>query len=250
MKRITAIIPTLNEEIHIEDAIESVSFADEIIVIDSFSTDRTVEFAKKHNVVLLQREFDDFSTQKNFAIEKATYDWIYILDADERITLELRKEILKTVENPKDYVGFNIYRNFYFIGKRIRFSGFQKDKVVRLFLKNKCKYNGSVVHEKITTKGKVGYLKNKINHFSYRSLEHFLNKSFLYKRIQAEQMHLKGEKSNIFKILIKPSARFIKHYIIKLGFLDGFAGFVLSIILAFGVFLRYLKLWLLNNNIK
>ena len=250
MNKITAIIPTLNEEIHIEDAIQSVSFADEIIVIDSFSTDKTVELAQKHNVKIIQREFDDFSTQKNFAIDKANCQWIYILDADERVTPKLRKEILENVENPKDCVGFNINRNFYFMGKKIKYSGWQNDKVVRLFSKEYCKYDGNVVHEKIIAIGKVGNLKNKINHFSYRSLEHFLNKSYRYKKMQAEQMHLQGEKSNILKILIKPFARFLKHYFIKLGFLDGFAGFVLSIILSYGVFLRYLKLWVLNKNVK
>ena len=134
MTKISAIIPTLNEEVHIEDAIQSVSFADEIIVIDSFSTDRTLELAKKYDVKIIKREFDDFSSQKNFAIDAASHPWIYILDADERVTPELEKEILKAVKNPKNNVGFYVKRSFHFAGKNIQYGGCQRDKVVRLFL--------------------------------------------------------------------------------------------------------------------
>lgn len=147
MTKITAIIPTLNEEIHIEEAIKSVSFADEIIVIDSFSNDNTVALAEKHNVKIIKRKFDDFSSQKNFAIEEAKYSWIYILDADERVTSEVKKEILEAVKSPKDCVGFYVRRTFYFCDKRVDYSGFQRDKVIRLFLKEHCKYSG-LVHEK------------------------------------------------------------------------------------------------------
>ena len=123
MTKISAIIPTLNEEIHIADAIKSVSFADEIIVIDSFSTDKTIEIAEKLNVKIIMREFDDFSSQKNFAIEQAKYDWIYILDADERVTPEVKKEILEAVKDPKDFVGFYVRRTFYFANQKINYCG-------------------------------------------------------------------------------------------------------------------------------
>ena len=159
MTKITAIIPTLNEEIHIEEAIKSLSFADEIIVIDSFSKDDTVALAEKHNVKIIKRKFDDFSSQKNFAIEHAKYSWIYILDADERVTSEVEKEILEAVKNPKDCVGFYVRRTFYFCNKRVNYSGFQRDKVIRLFLKEHCKYTG-LVHEKINTKGNLGFFRN------------------------------------------------------------------------------------------
>jgi glycosyltransferase involved in cell wall biosynthesis len=133
MTKITAIIPTLNEEIHIADAIKSVKFADEIIVIDSFSTDKTIEIAEKLQVKIIKRKFDDFSSQKNFAIDQASYDWIYILDADERVTPEVEKEILEAVKSPKDFVGFFVRRTFYFCGKRLNHGGCQRDKVVRYF---------------------------------------------------------------------------------------------------------------------
>lgn len=248
--KITAIIPTLNEEIHIEEAIKSVRFADEIIVIDSFSTDKTVELAKKHNVTLIQRVFDDFSTQKNFAIDKAKHDWIYILDADERVTPELEKEILEVVEKPKEFVGFYIRRTFYFMGKKIKYSGWQRDKVIRIFSKKYCRYNGSPVHEKIKTDGKIGFLKNKITHYSYRSFNHYIAKLNHYSDLRAKELHQKGKKVTLFHVLVKPIARFVIHYVIRLGFLDGFVGFVIAKTQAYGVLTRYIKLWTFNKGIK
>ena len=123
MTKITAIIPTLNEEIHIEDAIKSVNFADEIIVIDSFSKDKTLSIAKKMNVKIIKRTFDDFSSQKNFAIAQATHPWIYILDADERVSPEVELEILEAVKNPKEFVGFYVRRRFFFMGLKAFSSG-------------------------------------------------------------------------------------------------------------------------------
>ncbi|OAD44739.1 glycosyltransferase family 2 protein [Polaribacter atrinae] len=249
MTKITAIIPTLNEEIHIADAINSVSFADEIIVIDSFSTDKTIEIAEKLHVKIIKRKFDDFSSQKNFAIEQATHSWIYILDADERVTAAVEKEILEAVNNPNGFVGFYVRRAFYFAKQKINYCGWQRDKVVRLFLKEHCRYSG-VVHETIYTKGKLGFLKSKIDHFGYRSYDHFISKINHYSSLKAKQLHANGKKVSAFHLLIKPAARFFIHYVIRLGFLDGLAGLILAKILAYSVFTRYIKLWLLNKGIK
>jgi len=248
--KITAIIPTLNEQIHIADAIDSVDFADEIIVIDSFSTDRTIEIARNKNVRILQRKFDDFSSQKNFAIEQASYDWIYVLDADERVTLPLRKEILERVKNPENFVGFFVYRTFYFIGRKLNYSGWQRDKVIRLFRKDKCKYDGKLVHETISAEGEVGYFKNKLEHYSYQSFDHYMSKLNHYAFLKATALFKKGKKVTLFHILIKPPYRFISHYILRLGFLDGFPGFIISVTQAYGVLTRYIKLWLIKRKLK
>ncbi|AOW21958.1 glycosyltransferase family 2 protein [Urechidicola croceus] len=248
--KITAIIPTFNEEIHIEDAIKSVSFADEIIVIDSYSTDKTVELARKHNVKLIQRVFDDFSTQKNFAIDQATYDWIYVLDADERVTPPLREEILQAVKNPGEFVGFYAYRTFYFIGRKVNYSGWQRDKVIRLFLKKYCRYNGNPVHEVIQADGKIGFFKNKLEHYSYRNFDHYISKLNQYSWLRAKQLHDQGKKVGIYHVLVKPIARFFIHYIIRLGFLDGFPGFVVAVTQSYGVLTRYIKLWLINHGLR
>jgi glycosyltransferase involved in cell wall biosynthesis len=249
MSKITAIIPTLNEEIHIAAAIESVSFADEIIVIDSFSADKTLEIAEKCNVKIIKRRFDDFSSQKNFAIQQAKYPWIYILDADERVTPEVKQEILEAVKNPKEYVGFYVRRTFYFCGNKINYGGCQRDKVVRLFLKKECKYRG-VVHETIISNGKLGFLKNKIEHYSYKSYDHYISKMNHYGALRGKQYFEEGKKVNLFHILIKPPARFVIHYFIRLGFLDGFPGYVFAKSQAYGVYTRYIKLWLLNRGVK
>ena len=249
MTKISAIIPTLNEEIHIADAITSVSFVDEIIVIDSFSTDKTIEIAKKMNVKIIKRKFDDFSSQKNYAISQATHDWIYILDADERVTKGVKEEIVSAVKEPKGFVGFYVRRTFYFCGKKVNYSGFQRDKVIRLFLKEHCKYSG-LVHEKIITKGKIGFFKNKIDHFSYRNYDHYISKLNHYAAIRAEELHEKGKKVNMYHVMVKPGARFFIHYFIRLGFLDGFTGFLVAKTQAYGVLTRYIKLWLLNSKMK
>ncbi|TXD52976.1 MULTISPECIES: glycosyltransferase family 2 protein [unclassified Polaribacter] len=249
MTKITAIIPTLNEEIHIAAAIESVSFADEIIVIDSFSSDKTLEIAEKCNVKIIKRKFDDFSSQKNFAIQQAKYSWIYILDADERVTPEVEKEILEAVNEPKGCVGFYVRRTFFFCGSQINYGGCQRDKVVRLFLKKKAKYKG-VVHETIISKGKLGFLKNKIEHYSYKSYDHYISKMNHYGALRGKQYFEEGKKINLFHILIKPPARFVIHYFIRFGFLDGLPGYVFAKSQAYGVYTRYIKLWLLNNRIK
>jgi glycosyltransferase involved in cell wall biosynthesis len=246
MTKITAIIPTLNEEIHIEEAIKSVSFADEIIVIDSYSTDNTVSLAEKYNVKIIMRKFDDFSTQKNFAIDKATHPWIYILDADERVTPEVEIEILDAVRNPKDFVGFYVKRSFYFAGKKINYSGWQRDKVVRLFLKEHCKYQG-VVHETIKTTGELGFFKHKIDHFGYKNYNHFISKIHQYGELKAQELYVKGKTVNAYHILIKPSFRIFSHFILKKGFLDGYTGLILSYTQGYAVFTRYVKLWLLNK---
>tara|TARA_B100000787_G_C16199175_1_gene303572 strand:+ start:495 stop:1262 length:768 start_codon:yes stop_codon:yes gene_type:complete len=245
--KITAIIPTLNEEIHIEDSIKSVDFADEIIVIDSYSTDRTIEIAKKYDVKIVQRVFDDFSSQKNFAIDLAINDWIYILDADERVTPSLKKEILSIDEETQEFVGFYVKRNFYLGDIQIKYTGCQRDKVIRLFRKTKCRYNGVKVHETINADGPLGFFKHKVDHFSYRDFNHYMLKQKMYAQIQAQQLHEKGKKVTLFHLFVKPLVTFIIHFIVRLGFLDGYAGLLVSKMRAYRVLDRYMNLWYLNN---
>lgn len=248
--KITAIIPTLNEEFNIKDAIKSVSFADEIIVIDSFSDDNTIEIAKKYKARIIQRQFDNFSSQKNYAINLAKHNWVYILDADERVNEELKNEILAAVQNSTNFVGFYIYRAFYFFDRKIKYGGWQRDKVIRLFKKGKCKYDGKLVHELIEFNGEIGFLKNKIEHYSYQNYDYYSSKLDQYTSLQAEELFKKKRKVNAYHVTIKPLFRFFSHYILRFGFLDGFPGFVLANQQAYGVFTRYIKLWLLYKNNK
>lgn len=244
---ITAIIPTLNEQDFIEDAIASVSFADEIIVIDSYSSDKTIDLAKKHSVRILQREFDNFSSQKNFAINQSKNDWIFVLDADERVSMDLKNEITQAVIDPGDQVGFFIYRIFYFMDERIRFGGWQTDKVMRLFNKNYCSYDGKLVHEKIAYKGKAGFLSHKLDHFSYQDFEQYWGKLEFYAQLQAKELIQDQKKIHFGYKLFKPGFRFFVHYIIRLGFLDGQKGYTLAKLHAHAVNQRYLQMDLINN---
>ena len=249
MIKITAIIPTFNEEERIKNSLKSAEFADEIIVIDSYSTDKTVEIVEQSKAILLQRKFDDFSSQKNYAIAQASNDWIVWIDADEVLTRELQDEIKEAIHNTTELVGFYIYRIFFFKGKRMRYTGTQNDKLIRVFNRNHCKYVGKV-HEKIQTEGKIGVLKNKILHYSYISFDRYIVKLNQHSALKAEELFEKGITITPFHIIVKPLARFIKHYFVKLGILDGFYGFIISFALSYGVLVRYIKLWNLKQKHK
>lgn len=227
------------------------SFADELIIVDSFSTDQTVAIIKEHpQVKLYQRVFDDFSSQKNYAIEKANNDWIIFFDADEEITTPLKEEIIDVVAQSANEVAFWVYRSTYYMGKIIKHSGLQNDKVIRLFKKEFCRYNGNLVHEEIKANGEVGKLKNKMNHYSYKGIDDIIRKRNKYAKLQAIKLFKKGKKPNLFHFIIKPSFRFFSHFILKKGFLDGFQGFMISFVYGYTVFMRYVKLWLLRNNLN
>jgi len=249
MNKVSVIIPTLNEEDRVGRALESAKFADEILVIDSFSKDNTIEIAKSYEARIIQRVFDDFSSQKNYAINQASFDWIVVLDADEVITEELQKEIVEKASNPKGNVGFYIYRSFFIKDKRIRFSGTQNDKLIRFFNRKRCHYQG-VVHEKIKAKGKVGVMEGRLLHYSYKSFDHFISKLNLYATLKAKSIYRKNIFLNPYHFVIKPIARFVKHYLIQLGFLDGFYGFLIACLHSYGVFARYVKLWQMKYKIK
>lgn len=250
MSKITAIIPTFNEEANIGAAIESVLFADEIIVVDSFSTDKTVEIAHRFGVKLLQHEYIYPAAQKNWSIPQATNEWIVLLDADEVITPELREEILAKVKTNPTEACFWIYRSNDFMGRRIKYSGWQGDKVIRLFKKSLCRYQDVQVHEEIETSGKVGYLKNKIHHNTYKGFDHYVAKLNRYAWWQAKDYNPKTGVLTPYHFVLKPCFRFFKHYVIERGFLDGVPGFTISLLQGYAVFTRYAKLWLLRNGIK
>jgi glycosyltransferase involved in cell wall biosynthesis len=250
MLKLSAIIPTFNEEINIEAAIQSVSFADEIIVIDSFSTDNTISLAEKHGVRILQREFDNFSNQKNYAISKATHKWVVLLDADERIGQTLREEMISVLAEEPQASAYYVYRRNYLLGREIKYSGWQNDKVIRLIERDKCKYNDKLVHEGIVTEGKIAFLKTKLEHYTYKDFDSFIRKKNKVAQLQAEMLASKNKKVNPFRLLIKPLYRFIYHYILRRGFLDGFAGFFIASFYAYTLFTRYIKLWLINRDLK
>ena len=246
---ISALAITYNEEINIESYIESLSFADEIIIVDSFSTDNTVELAKKYDVKIIKNTFEDFSTQKNFAIAQAKYEWIVFFDLDEKIPVALAEEIIDIVNSEKSIKAYKVKRDFYFMGKKLKHSGFQTDYAVRLFNKNYCKYNGNVVHEAIETNEKIGLLKNAIAHQTYKSFDNYNEKLSLYSKLQAEALFKKNVRPNLYHFLFRPWYRFMHQYFLRLGLLDGKEGFIVSYTNAFSVFKRYIQLWAMYRKI-
>ncbi|MEZ4793274.1 MAG: glycosyltransferase family 2 protein [Gelidibacter sp.] len=245
MSRLTVIIPTFNEEHYIQGALYSVKFADEIIVVDSFSKDRTADIAKSHNCKVIQRQFDNFSNQKNHALQFATTEWVLFLDADERVTFSLQKEIQDAMESGK-HSAYKLHFPHFFMN---RFMYHHHNDVTRLVKRENCHFEGKV-HEKLIADGSVGKLKSKVLHYTYKGLEHNLKKKDSYAWFQAEQMQAKNKKTSYFQLFFKPTYRFFHEYIVKRGFWDGVPGFAVASINAYGVFSRYAKLILLQKNLK
>ncbi|QAA80768.1 glycosyltransferase family 2 protein [Aequorivita sp. H23M31] len=245
MPTLTVIIPTYNEETFIEGAIKSALFADEIILIDSYSTDDTVEIAKPYVHKILHRKFDDFSNQKNFALKHATSDWVLFLDADERITHSLQKEILETIARPK-HNGYKINFPHFFMN---RFLYHESDKVLRLIKRVGATFTGDV-HERLQVEGSIGKLKNDMLHYTYRGLLNYIQKREYYAWFQAGQLMEKGKKPTLFLLMFRPAFRFFKSYILKGGIMDGIPGLTVAAVNAYGVFERYVKLMLLRKGMR
>lgn len=255
MEKITAIIPTFNEEVHIKAAIESVLWCDEVIVVDSFSTDKTVEIVKSFpQVTLLQHTFRYHADQKNWTIPQAKNPWIFLLDADERPTPELIAEMKGILKSGSKFSGFWIFRRNHFMGKQINYSGWQSDKVIRFFKRDECKYQDKLVHEEIESKGEISILKNKLIHYTYKDLASYLKKADRYTTLGAldriESFQKKGKKIGLGYLAMRPFGRFLRHYFLRLGILDGTHGFVVSALSAYNVFIRALKIWRLQNGEK
>lgn len=245
MATLSIIIPTYNEINYIEDAIKSVDFADEIIVVDSFSTDGTKEKVIALGCKLLERKFDNFSSQKNHAIAHATCDWVLFLDADERVTQKLKIEILTTINSSK-HAGYKISFPHFFMN---RFMYHKVDRVVRLVKNKDLKFTGDV-HEKLHVDGSIGTLKNFMIHYTYKGLPYSLQKKDSYAWFQAKTSHKKGKKVTYFHLIFKPFYRFFSTYILKRGFMDGVPGLALASINAYGVFSRYAKMLLIEKGLK
>ncbi len=244
MHKVTAIIPCKNEAHNIDAVLASVQWCDEVLLVDSFSTDNTLEIAKKYAPRVITREYINSASQKNWAIPQATHEWILLVDADERVTPELQKEIQSILSDENiPFDAFWIGRRNYFMGKEIHYSGWQRDKVIRLFKRDTCRYEEKHVHAEVITTGATGKLKNKLIHFTFRDIFHYLEKWDRYSTWSAQDADTKTGSVNAYHFIVKPCFRFWKHYIIDLGFLDGYTGFIVCALAAQGVFMRYVKLY-------
>lgn len=248
MEKITAIIPTYNEEMNIKAAIESCLFADEIIVVDSFSKDKTVEIARSYpEVTVLEHEYIYSAAQKNWTIPQAKHDWIFLLDADETTTPELIKEIKETVETPK-HVAYWIGRQNFFMDQKLNHI-WKGDAVIRLFRKSKCSYEDKHVHAEIIADGTISRLKNKMNHDTYKGkgLSSHLKKADRYSTWAALDRVKKIKKITMHHLIIKPFFSFLKRYILHRGILDGKAGLIISCMGSWNVFIRNVKIYRMHN---
>ena len=243
MRKLSAIVTTYNEIRHIREVLESMRFADELIVVDSGSDDGTVEAARGIADEILYRQYDSPAKQKNWAIPQAKHDWILILDADERVTPELQKEVEQVLSRDEiQEDGFWIYRDNIFLGKRVRYGGRQRDKVIRLIRKD-LRYHDVQVHEEIDGGGhRIGKLKAKLDHDSAADLDHYIDKQNRYARWAAGELYKKGLKPNLWHFWVKPAFRFMKQFVFQLGFLDGKAGYLASRIDAQTVYNRFVEL--------
>lgn len=248
--RISALAITFNEEENIGRYIKSLSFADEIIIVDSYSTDNTVALARQLGATVIEKEFVNFSEQRNFAIQQASHDWIVFFDLDEIVTPELEQELKKALAQPGDAIAFFVKRKFHFMGRQIRFGGWQSDRVIRVFNRNYCRYNGNLVHEVISAEGKTAQLKSPVDHFSYKSFDNYNGKLNLYSRLQADTLYAKKKRPNAYHFLFRPFYRFCWQYFYRLGMLDGKEGFILAYVHSFSVYKRYLQLWLKYRRIN
>lgn len=246
--KISAVIIAFNEEKDIAKAVESVSWADEVIVVDSESTDRTREIAEGLAARVLIRKWTGFSDQKRFAADQAANDWILSLDADEIVSPELKEEILKL--DLKEADGFCIPRLSFYMGRAIRHSGWYPDGQLRLFDRTKGQWKKVHIHESVEMKSgtRLSRLKNDILHFSVKSASHHHRMiGERYAPLAAEQMFADGKRTTPLKIAVAGPTAFLRHYFVKLGFLDGLPGFSIASFAAHHAFLKHLLLWEKQN---
>lgn len=243
-KPLTALIITYNEIKCIERAISSVAFADEIIVVDSYSTDGTYEFLVNHpSVSVVQHRFENFTKQKSFALSLASHDWVLFIDADERVTPMLEAEIVTALQNKTDIAAYWFRRKFMFRGVPLHFSGWQTDKNYRLFRKSKVRFSDKrIVHETLEVQGKSAVLNEKLIHFCYKDYQNYKSKMEHYGRLKAKQYFLQDKKFNYACLVLKPFWKFFHNFVVRLGFLDGMKGVIICYLGALEVAIRYREL--------
>lgn len=250
--KITALVITYNEIGYIESCLESIEFADEIIVVDSYSTDGTYEYlSAQPNVRVIQHPFKNYTAQKAFTLEQTSNDWVIFVDADEVVTPELQSEIIQTVNSSTEHAAYWFRRKFMFQQERLRFSGWQTDKNYRLFRKSKVQFSDKrIVHETLIVDGTSATLKEQLIHYCYRDFANYKHKMVLYGRMKAKEALQKGKRFNAFLLFAKPTFTFVYNYVIRLGILDGIKGIKVCYLNALGDWERYLELRKLEQEQK
>jgi len=250
---LTATVITLNEAANIRDCLASLAFADEILVIDSGSTDGTADLARAAGARVIERDWPGYPEQKDFAASEAAHDWILSIDADERVTPELAAEITGVLNQPGDRAGFRVPRVTFHLGRWIRTTDWYPDYQLRLYDRRRASWASEprrLVHESVTARGPVGLLRHELQHYAYRDIAHHHDTMQRYTTLAARQMAAAGRRAGLFDLMVHPPAAFLRNYVLKRGFLDGSTGLIISAMNAHYVFLKFAKLWAIQGEAR
>jgi glycosyltransferase involved in cell wall biosynthesis len=249
--KLTVTVITRNEAANIEGALESVRWADEIVVVDSHSVDETVAIAKKYNARIVIHDWAGYSAQRNYAAEIASNDWILALDADERVPPELAVEIQRIVREGSVLGGYRMPRISHYLGRWIRGTDWYPDYQLRLYDRRVGRFNGKRVHESVElTYGRPGQLQHDLQHYPYRDISDHVTSIDHYTTLAAEEWFAEGRRTNAIEFAVHPPVAFLRNYVARRGFRDGAAGFLISILNSYYVFLKVLKLWELQRGYR
>lgn len=242
MAGVTAIVITRDEAAHIEACLDSVAWADEMLVVDSGSTDGTPDLARAKGARVVVRDWPGYSAQKNFAAGEARNDWIISVDADERVTEALAGEIRSTLTRTPAEAGFRIPRVTWHLGRWIRATDWYPDYQLRLYDRRRASWKSRPVHESVEATGATGYLRQDLQHYAYRNIAHHHATMDRYTTLAAAQMHAEGRRAGLFDLTIHPAAAFVRNYVLRRGFTEGTPGLIISAMNAYYVFLKFAKL--------
>jgi glycosyltransferase involved in cell wall biosynthesis len=245
--KLTVTVITRNESAHIAAVLRSVAWADEIVVVDSRSTDDTVAIARQHATRVEVRDWPGYSAQKNYAAELAAHDWILSIDADERVTPELGAEIRELLERDPPARGYRVPRVTWYLGRWIRSTDWYPDYQLRLYDRRAGRWNGRVVHESVDLQGQPGVLRHDLQHYAYRDLSHHLSTIDRYTTLAAEQWLAEGRRTNALEAAVHPPLAFLRNYVLRRGLTDGGPGLLVSALNSYYVFLKLAKLWELQQ---
>ncbi|HKB11710.1 MAG TPA: glycosyltransferase family 2 protein [Vicinamibacterales bacterium] len=247
MPAVSVTIITRNEAADLADALTSVAWADEIVVVDSHSTDETAAIARRFTDRVVAREWPGYVAQKNYAASLATHDWILSLDADERVTPELAAEIKARLATSPSEVAFRIPRVTWHLGRWIRSTDWYPDFQLRLYDRRAAEWTGKYVHEAVSVRGRIGELRGELQHYAYRDIADHLETIDRYTTLAARQMYETGRRANLADLALHPPLAFLRNYVARGGFRDGATGFLISRMNAYYVFLKFAKLWELQR---
>jgi glycosyltransferase involved in cell wall biosynthesis len=248
--KISVTIRTFNEEKNLQECLESVSWADEIVVVDSLSTDNTVAIARKFTDRVILQKWLGHIGQSQFATDQTKNLWVLHMDADERVTPALRDEILALDLGTSPYDAYEMPRRHFFMQKWINHSAWYPDYKIRLFRKDRCRWGGYNPHDEVKVSGKKKKLRYDLTHFIYRDIEHFAATKNTYSSLTAADHFKNGKRARIVDFTLRPLYAFLYRYLVRFGIADGIAGFTISVMEAHAVFLKYIKLFELQHKLK